>query len=292
MAKTAGETLKFIRESKNLTQQSVSEGILSRSNYQKAEHGEVMPSFDRFAAIVSKLNITFDEFIFVRNDYKPTEKQMLLYQYAEFRTSSQENKIEKLISECDEYLSKKADQLIFDIRACLEGILLAEKEHDFSHARLKVHYIWERLSKSEQLYWNDILLLRNIIFIFELESAIHITKQLLKQLERYKYLYDTKNMAVSLRINMGTICLMNDRYDLALPYFEEAIPLARKARLYFSYCMVLLKKGITLQLMNNGQNDGIDFIQKALNISQALGDQELYESLEKELAHYEMTFHC
>ncbi|EGP9860057.1 helix-turn-helix transcriptional regulator, partial [Listeria seeligeri] len=47
-----GDTLKFIRKSKNLTQQEACTGALSRSNYQKIENNKIMPSMDRFIQLL------------------------------------------------------------------------------------------------------------------------------------------------------------------------------------------------------------------------------------------------
>ncbi|EEV4936238.1 helix-turn-helix transcriptional regulator, partial [Listeria monocytogenes] len=53
-----GDTLKFIRKSKNLTQQEACTGALSRSNYQKIENNKIMPSMDRFIQLLLNFNMT------------------------------------------------------------------------------------------------------------------------------------------------------------------------------------------------------------------------------------------
>ncbi|HEM0178051.1 TPA: helix-turn-helix transcriptional regulator, partial [Listeria monocytogenes] len=70
-----GDTLKFIRKSKNLTQQEACTGALSRSNYQKIENNKIMPSMDRFIQLLLNFNMTLEEFEFVKRDFTPSPKE-------------------------------------------------------------------------------------------------------------------------------------------------------------------------------------------------------------------------
>ncbi|MBC6179010.1 helix-turn-helix transcriptional regulator, partial [Listeria welshimeri] len=144
-----GDTLKFIRKSKGLTQKEACTEALSRSNYQKIENNKIMPSMDRFIQILLNFNMTLEEFEFVRHDFTPSAKENILYLYSKILTSSETDILADVISKCDDYLKEQPNDIfISDVKASLEGILIAEREHDFKLARQKVAYIWDRLSKS------------------------------------------------------------------------------------------------------------------------------------------------
>ncbi len=71
-----GDTLKFIRKSKNLTQQETCTNALSRSNYQKIENNKIMPSMDRFIQILLNFNMTLEEFEFVNGTLHLLQKKI------------------------------------------------------------------------------------------------------------------------------------------------------------------------------------------------------------------------
>lgn len=282
---TVGDTLKFIRKSKNLTQQEACTDALSRSNYQKIENNKIMPSMDRFIQLLLNFNMTLEEFEFVKRDFMPSPKENILYLYSKIITSSETDILLNVISKCDAYLENHTDTFISDIKASLEGILLVEKEHDFELARQKVTYIWDRLSESDELFWNDILILRNIFFIFENETAQHIVNRLIKQLKKYRYLHPTLSIEISLHVNRATYLILDEKYELALHYVEQSIKISKQNHYYLQFCMAIAKKGIVLYKLGQKQ-DGKRFMQRALRVAKFLEEERILNGIKNEIDYF------
>ncbi|MBC2001864.1 helix-turn-helix domain-containing protein [Listeria marthii] len=282
---TVGDTLKFIRKSKNLTQQEACTDALSRSNYQKIENNKIMPSMDRFIQLLLNFNMTLEEFEFVKRDFMPSPKENILYLYSKIITSSETDILLNVISKCDAYLENHTDTFISDIKASLEGILLVEKEHDFELARQKVTYIWDRLSESDELFWNDILILRNIFFIFENETAQHIVNRLIKQLKKYRYLHPTLSIEISLHVNRATYLILDEKYELALHYIEQSIKISKQNHYYLQFCMAIAKKGIVLYKLGQKQ-DGKRFMQRALRVAKFLEEERILNGIKNEIDYF------
>lgn len=282
---TVGDTLKFIRKSKNLTQQEACTDALSRSNYQKIENNKIMPSMDRFIQLLLNFNMTLEEFEFVKRDFMPSPKENILYLYSKIITSSETDILLNVISKCDAYLENHTDTFISDIKASLEGILLVEKEHDFELARQKVMYIWDRLSESDELFWNDILILRNIFFIFENETAQHIVNRLIKQLKKYRYLHPTLSIEISLHVNRATYLILDEKYELALHYIEQSIKISKQNHYYLQFCMAIAKKGIVLYKLGQKQ-DGKRFMQRALRVAKFLEEERILNGIKNEIDYF------
>ncbi|MBC2186996.1 helix-turn-helix domain-containing protein [Listeria sp. FSL L7-0253] len=282
---TVGDTLKFIRKSKNLTQQEACTDALSRSNYQKIENNKIMPSMDRFIQLLLNFNMTLEEFEFVKRDFTPSPKENILYLYSKIITSSETDILLNVISKCDAYLENHTDTFISDIKASLEGILLVEKEHDFELARQKVTYIWDRLSESDELFWNDILILRNIFFIFENETAQHIVNRLIKQLKKYRYLHPTLSIEISLHVNRATYLILDEKYELALHYIEQSIKISKQNHYYLQFCMAIAKKGIVLYKLGQKQ-DGKRFMQRALRVTKFLEEERILNGIKNEIDYF------
>ena len=69
--KAYGETLRRIREQKGLTMKELAEGICSISFLSKFERGESDISLGLLTKVLEKLMISFDEFLYIHNEYKP-----------------------------------------------------------------------------------------------------------------------------------------------------------------------------------------------------------------------------
>ncbi|PZG36993.1 transcriptional regulator [Listeria ivanovii] len=281
-----GDTLKFIRKSKSLTQKEACSEALSRSNYQKIENNKIMPSIDRFIQILLNFNMTLEEFEFVKRDFTPSPKENILYLYSKILTSSETDILTDVISKCEDYLKEHpTDIFISDVKASLEGILLAEKEHDFKLAREKVAYIWERLSKSDELFWNDIMVLRNIFFIFENETAQHIVNRLIVQLKKYRYLYPTLSIEISLHVNRATYLILDEKYELALYFIEKSIKIAKQNHYYIQFCMAVAKKGIVLYKLGE-KEAGKVFMQRALRVAKVLEEERILSGIKDEINYF------
>ncbi|PZG31506.1 transcriptional regulator [Listeria ivanovii] len=281
-----GDTLKFIRKSKSLTQKEACSEALSRSNYQKIENNKIMPSMDRFIQILLNFNMTLEEFEFIKRDFTPSPKENILYLYSKILTSSETDILKDVISKCNDYLKEHpTDIFISDVKASLEGVLLAEKEHNFKLAREKVAYIWERLAKSDELFWNDIMILRNIFFIFENETAQHIVNRLIVQLKKYRYLYPTLSIEISLHVNRATYLILDEKYELALHFIEKSIKIAKQNHYYLHFCMAIAKKGIVLYKLGE-KATGKEFMQRALRVAKVLEEERILSGIKDEINYF------
>ncbi len=65
-----GKTIRKIREEKGYTMQQLSDGILSTSFLSKFERGNSDISISYFFQILERLSLSYDEFLFVHNDFK------------------------------------------------------------------------------------------------------------------------------------------------------------------------------------------------------------------------------
>ncbi|GAB2021221.1 XRE/MutR family transcriptional regulator [Pseudolactococcus yaeyamensis] len=71
------ETFKALRKARGYTQTDVSDEIVSKSLISKFENGTTMLAADKLLHIISKLNMTPNEFVNVLNDYQPDRMQRL-----------------------------------------------------------------------------------------------------------------------------------------------------------------------------------------------------------------------
>ncbi|EAD5762839.1 XRE family transcriptional regulator, partial [Listeria monocytogenes] len=64
--KTYGAIIKQIRKGKSISQIELSNTILSRTTISKIENNNIVPTINTLEAILHKLDVTVDEFQFIR----------------------------------------------------------------------------------------------------------------------------------------------------------------------------------------------------------------------------------
>jgi Rgg/GadR/MutR family transcriptional activator len=79
-----GLTIKKIRIEKGLTQKDVSGGIITLSYYSRIERGISEPTVTVFSKLLDRLNIGFDEFMFIHNQYEEPINAKLWSELTEF----------------------------------------------------------------------------------------------------------------------------------------------------------------------------------------------------------------
>jgi len=68
--KKYGPIFKNIRRNKGISQKEVYIGIVSRSFYQKFEKGEYTTSIENFEQFLNRINLSYEEFTFIANDFQ------------------------------------------------------------------------------------------------------------------------------------------------------------------------------------------------------------------------------
>ncbi|WP_086348857.1 helix-turn-helix domain-containing protein [Candidatus Enterococcus clewellii] len=91
-----GETLRYLRENKHYTKKAVADGIVSISFYSQVEQGNSSITIELFFKLLKKLNVTFDEFFLIANDFTPSEEDRL---WNNFISAYYEEDLGKMIKE-------------------------------------------------------------------------------------------------------------------------------------------------------------------------------------------------
>ncbi|MDH6364159.1 transcriptional regulator with XRE-family HTH domain [Enterococcus sp. PF1-24] len=65
-----GKTIQKIRKAKGISQSSLAKDIMSRGNLSNFENGHYLPSFDKVVALLERLNISVEEFLFYSQEKK------------------------------------------------------------------------------------------------------------------------------------------------------------------------------------------------------------------------------
>lgn len=281
---TLNDTIKKIRKNKGLSQQQVSRGYLSQSNYSKFENGNIEIPISAFIGILNNLNIGLEELLYIDNGYSYSEKEKI---YREFFRTPVNNKetLEQLILKCETFLADYPDQLVSFIHKICVILCNSLEQNDIYFNKDTALYLLEVFSKKENLYEKDMYIINSIFFLFPIETA-HLTMDYIeKTLEKYDDFHSINRLIVNLRLNYSLMLLKSECESDALVQLEKTLPLTKKYKLSVQMGMLYVRLGICYTNLNINLNT--DFIQKGLNILEVLEEIELLKIMENEILMYQ-----
>ncbi|MCM3357882.1 MULTISPECIES: hypothetical protein [unclassified Psychrobacillus] len=277
-----GRTLQKIRKSRQLTQANIVKGIMTQSAYSKIEKSQLTINFNQFIPLISKVNISLQEFSYILNNYQLTDRETLIQAFTSLEIANTPN-LEQMLSEVKGYLTKyPEDQYIYYLQIIYETFIVLQQENDLAKARQMVSPIWEQLQILDDWYINDFELLNAILFLFPFEIAIEITKTAERRLEKYNnFPYDVSYLYVYFRIDLSL-------HYIEMRMFEECLILLEETEINFLHKMrpktsalLFERKAICLFYLERPYECELERIQQLLTIYK---DEDTKELLYKEFA--------
>lgn len=277
--KDYGLTLKKIRESLNISQKKISDGIMSQSNYSKVENNEIDIPFTKVIDLLDQLGMTIDEFLYIHRDYtkNPGKQLSRLNQLKPGdRTEINEN-----IDELKAIVNPtQREEEILAIFEALHSI----SNNDYQTADEQVAMIWERLKKHDTWYLYDIRLVNSILYLFPIDIAGSIVDLLLKRLEEYKNLGNIRKLSGNLQINYLLLLIKNREYQTALDSVENLIRFSIDHDLYTHLAASYVRKGILLENLN--MKNPNYYYEKGFEVLEVTNNEKLIQELKKEIKLY------
>ncbi|MDF7683737.1 helix-turn-helix transcriptional regulator [Lactobacillus sp. ESL0679] len=226
--KTFGTTVKKLRKSRSISQETLAKGLFDRSTLSKIEAGTVSPSRENANEMIARLNVSLAEFEYIMHDYQPTAKQHILYQLLSLESSMDTDKIEQLLNEC---LTVKSDGDIERIIRILRASLLLNKPHGLSKTKKLVQPIWNNyLSKIKILTITDIYLLNMISYAFDYQTNMDIISKIINIIDNY-YPF-LKSIKCTVLINQANFQVDQQKIFLAQEALKQAITIAQELGQY------------------------------------------------------------
>lgn len=274
-----GEVYKFIRKSKGLSQSDICSDELSRSTLSKIENNKLMPSFQIMDYLLKQINMTFDEFEYICNRYKPSTRYILIGKISSALNNYKTSNIKKIILECQEYLKVNNDLYI---ESLIDILMLKEQlssSHNINQSIEKIaESIWRKLEKSDEWYFFDLTLLNNILFYFPFESVKKLTDRIVNQLEKFSDYKNSNDSQCRLLINLSTIYLYNLDFKGCIDILEKVYSIIKHLNRYDYLSIYWIRKGIC-------QKDS-KLVEKGRTLLELVEEKDLLKELEVEIARF------
>lgn len=226
-----GTTLQKIRKSRQLTQATLAESIMTQGAYSKIEKSQLSINADQFLPLVTKMNISLQEFYYILNGYELSERERLIKTFTSLEIANVTD-LQCMLQSVRNYLvNQPEDQYISFLKLIYEAFLVLQQEHDLAKSRQIVAPIWQQLQILDDWYINDFELLNAILFLFPLEVAVEITKTAERRLEKYAdFPYDLSYLTIYFRMDLTY-------HYIEMQLFKECLALLEEIEIKFLHRM-------------------------------------------------------
>ncbi|EPH95487.1 transcriptional activator, Rgg/GadR/MutR family domain protein [Enterococcus faecalis 13-SD-W-01] len=248
MKKTLGETIGEIRKNKRIPVSSLCSGVIAKSTYTRCVQNKTSISTEIFFEFLTNLNVTFEEFEYIRNDYS---KDIYIELMEQIKVSFESRNLIKL-KEIKKICNQKDKKHIIKFHHLnLLCDLLIQKMIDPSSELTQSNELITYLLRVNQWYHYELILFNNCLFVCSPDLIDIILKNIVKNYTQYLDLSKYGNELTRVLVNIYTFYLNHFQFEklIKINTLIQNIPLnedclfERTAVLFFDGVHELLFKG-------------------------------------------------
>ncbi|MFJ8263365.1 helix-turn-helix domain-containing protein [Rummeliibacillus sp. NPDC094406] len=276
-----GQVIKKIRTNKNITQQSLANAIgMTRPYIARIESGKNSISSDKLTEILDYCNVNYNEFFYIKNDYKKSSKMNAYNDVIKLFYEKNIEEISKIKNEAEKKYKENGDIFLRHLY-----ILCHCMENDLDVNKINKEYIKEMadyLLSIDDWCYHELVVLNNFLFIIPPATAILMSKNLLKYAEKYKELNSDTKVLSYLIFNLLELSIKNNDFQSAKMLLNATKAYTIKNTEFFELTLSLFYEGM-LNIVDDTIIEGIEKCNKSLGIFQTLGNEYFYTKLKEDL---------
>ncbi|KMT61238.1 helix-turn-helix domain-containing protein [Paenilisteria newyorkensis] len=229
-----GETIKKIRTDKNLTQAQLSEGIMARNHLSQVENNNYFPAYDKFFSMIDRLNINFEEFLYIQNDRKILFSRKIPSQISQAASFNNNTQLDSLATEANELYKQTGNITYYHSTLICKALIAYNIDLTISQNMIDfVTPIKEYLFRMDNWYLYELKLFNNIIYALTLEEALLFSRTSLKRLDIFRHFMEFQHIEQYIYTNLSTLCLEYGDFKAAKEFAVTAIDKAMKFTLVY-----------------------------------------------------------
>lgn len=210
--KKSGEIIRELRMARKLSQQFLSDGIMSREALNKFELRNTSISSEKLFALLNRMNVSIDEyFIQIEEDFFDKKKEIEI----EFiQIMNAESKQEEFLSKLNKQYSLTGDPY-YHLKYCQYSLEFTKKnEGNFATMTMEIRTLKSYLNGNEHWGLFEFSMFTNCLFIFESEYIIDILHRIKSKMRYYSKNPQIKNELYYFYINALILFTERGKFDL------------------------------------------------------------------------------
>lgn len=278
-----GKYFKIIRKNRTYSQAALTNRIMSQSAYSKFEAGTRDVDATIYLELLHRLNISSEEFNYVRNDYKYEGKNELIYILFSLDYNKMDS-LQRLKQQTIDFLEKQYDEDIKKVNLICEAFIQLHNTKSMEAAQSIVEPIWHDMSKYEQWYLNDIRIINTILFLFPVDTAIEFTQTILVRLDTYKDFRDAAKLRIAFKINLSLLLIKNKEYANAYKIIVDSLEYDQRKMNYLTLALHFSREAICRSNLQMPESERL--LEKARQLLMLYNDYDYWQRIQQEFQYY------
>ncbi|MDR1521378.1 MAG: helix-turn-helix domain-containing protein [Streptococcaceae bacterium] len=276
-----GQVYQRIRKEKGLSQKNVCGDLISRTTLSKIENCHSVPSYETFAYLLKQVNMSFEEFEFVCNDFELDGRMKIFSKFDMAISNENIQTLSELRKDCINFLEKNHDLGISDLLMTIDYLILIHKDTEIENTKATklINVLWKKLELIDTWYYNEIKMINCILFYFPIETVLSFSVKLIESIKKYEgFSKDIDNFCCAVYTNLATLYLYKNFYIECLEISKLIIELAQSIKRYDVYCLGNVRIGLC---MKDKQK-----IQNSIKTLEFFSEIELVKEIKKEVKRF------
>lgn len=254
-----GKTLQKVRKGKNISQEELSKGIVSRSHLSFIENGKHDISIELFIQLVNKLHIPIEEFFYLSNNCSISEKKEISLRLMNAANKGSFSELKEL----QKYLGNELEISNNDYEYHHYYLLIELYMHLLSNSFIideKVHTIVKPIKDYlfglSDWYLYDLKLFNNILFTFKTIDVEALSEMLFLSIEKYQAYSSARDDYLNILINISTYFNDQEYYESSLKFAKLGKEKTQKEyRIYENIILDINLAVANIKLMKDIKNN-------------------------------------
>ena len=211
-----------------MTAKELCHGVMTSQQMSNIEREKQMLAADKFVMLLNRLNVTYDEFLFLLDNEHLSSKYILERKLAKYVKRRNVQQLQKL-AEKSMNLFKEYDDIFFQhIELMSRAIIqLIHSNNDYQQAKKYLAPIKKYLTMVDAFGYYEIKLVGQCLFMFEIEEAISFGERAVDAIKKSQGTHQNSSDGCVLLTNMAIYMLdYEEYYSRALEYSQASINLA------------------------------------------------------------------
>ncbi|MBA2796197.1 Rgg family transcriptional regulator [Streptococcus porcinus] len=232
-----GETVEFIRHSKNIPIKQVCGDYLTRQTYHRFIKNNLDISSTKLLYILDNLNVNVDEFLFISNNFKRYQEFIDMDTAKHYFENQDTTGLHQILTSYKDSKSTKEKNLF----ALVKVLLAMLTNEDCLKERL---YLSNYLVNIETWSHYETVLFNNCMFIFDSNFIEIIFSKVILNLDKYNTLRCYGNESIRMFVNMLILFIQRQEYQKAAEILAQIKNYSLNEDCIYERCCIAFFEGI------------------------------------------------
>lgn len=265
-----GETLRYLRENKHYTKKSVADGIVSISFYSQVEQGNSSITIELFFKLLKKLNVTYDEFFLIANNFEPSEEDRLWNNFISVYYEEDVNKMIVARNKIQQAIDNSpTENPVFETYLLTADLAINRTRYE-QPLQKDIDKLFQILFSVDTWTLFELKLFINTIHFFDVDLIMLLSSKMLDYSKKYHTKTEHMSMYNSALINLIGALLKYRMMDEAAYFITILRRQSTSHRDLYERNMLLYLDGIRLIILEATEK-GTRKISKSIEIFDTLG---------------------